>query len=123
MVAQTYLNSTTQFDNFINSNPIILGCMMLFMNLGGRYVVMEVPTGMSSFFSHPWVRKLTIFFIVFMATRSIKTAFLLFLIFILFSRFLMNEKSKSCMPSLKKLVKELEEKENKIKKNKESTEK
>ena len=95
-------NASYDFNSFINENPFIMGCMMLFMNLGGKYVIMEIPEGMNSFFSHPAVRKLTIFIIAFMATRNLKTALLLFLIFILFSRFLMNEKSNSCVPQIKK---------------------
>lgn len=96
-----YSYDLNNFNTYINGNPFILGCMMLFMNLGGKYVVMEIPEGMNSFFSHPWIRKLTVFFIAFMATRNIKTAFLLFLIFVLFSRFLMNEKSNCYMPKIK----------------------
>lgn len=55
----------------------------------------EIPEDMNNFFGHPWVRKLTIFFITYVATRNLKTAFLLFLLFILFSRYLMNENSKA----------------------------
>jgi len=90
------------------------------MNLGGKYVIMEMPNGMHSFFAHPWVRKLTILCISFIATRNIKTALLISLLFILFSRFLMNEKSKCCLPFIKKSVK-IPQPENKLVVNKEET--
>jgi hypothetical protein len=63
---------------------------------------MDVPKGMNSFFAHPWVRKLTILSISFIATRNLKTALLISLLFILFSRFLMNENSTLCLPFIKK---------------------
>jgi hypothetical protein len=75
------------------------------MNLGGKYVIMDVPDGMNVFFAHPWVRKLTILSIAFIATRNIKIALLVALLFILFSRFLMNEKSKCCLQFIKKSIK------------------
>ena len=87
--------------NMFNNSPFVAGCVMLMMNLGGKYVIMEMPNGMHSFFSHIWVRKLTVLCISFIATRNIKIALLIFLLFILFSRFLMNEKSKCCLSFIK----------------------
>jgi uncharacterized membrane protein len=78
----------------INTSPFFAGCVMLIMNLGGKYVSHEIPDGMNKFFSHPTIRKITIFCIAFVATRNVKTSLLITLLFILFSRFLMNEKSK-----------------------------
>jgi len=87
---------------FLNNSPFISGCVMLLMNLGGKYVTMEIPQGMHYFFSHPWVRKITILSIAFVATRNITTAVLVSLLFVLFSRFLMNENSRCCIPSIRK---------------------
>ena len=92
--------------HFFNTSSFVSGCVMLIMNLGGKYVTMDVPKGMHNFFSHSWIRKLTIFCIAFVATRDIKTAVLVSLLFILFSRFLMNEKSNCCIPSIKNGIKE-----------------
>lgn len=91
-------------EQYINTSPFISGCVMLIMNLGGRYIAMEVPDGMNNFFSKPWVRKLTIICIAFMATRNIKLSVILMLLFVLLSRFLMNENSKCCL--IKKTNKE-----------------
>ena len=88
--------------NFLNTSPFITVCVMLMMNVGGKYVIMDVPKGMHSFFAHPWVRKLTILSISFMATRNLKTALLISLLFIIFSRYLMNENSSLCLPFIKK---------------------
>lgn len=92
----------SDIENYINNSPFITGCVMLIMNLGGRYIAMEVPEGMNNFFSNPWVRKLTIMCVAFMATRNIKLSLLLLLLFILLSRFLMNENSKCCLLKIDK---------------------
>lgn len=81
----------------VNNSRIFSGCIMLLMNLGGRYVAMDVPHTMQSFFAHPWIRRLTIFAIAFVSTRDIKTSLLLALAFILLSKYLMNEKSYCCI--------------------------
>lgn len=90
----------------MSSSPVVAGCVMLLMNLGGKYVIMEIPKGMDAFFSHPWVRKLTIFAIAFMATRNLKVSILLLLLFLLFAKYLFNENSVSCIPGIRKKVEE-----------------
>ncbi len=92
------------FEHFFNTSPFVSGCVMLLMNFGGKHVAQDIPNGMNSFFAHPWVRKLTIFSIAFVATRNLKTALLIALLFILFSKFLMNENSKCCFPFINKYL-------------------
>jgi hypothetical protein len=87
---------------FLNTSPFVSGCMMLMLNFGGKHLMMEIPPGMNSFFAHPWIRKLTIFFTAFVATRNIKTAILIALLFILLSKFFMNENSSLCLNFIKK---------------------
>ena len=67
------------------------------MNLGGKYVMLEVPQNVNNILAHPWMRKLIIFSIAFVATRNIKTSLLLSLLFILLNHYLLNEQSKSCL--------------------------
>ena len=88
--------------DFLNTSPFVSGCLMLMINIGGKYIIMDVPKGMNSFFTHPWVRKLILLSISFAATRNIKTALIISLIFIICSRYLMNENSKLCIPFIKK---------------------
>ena len=107
---------------FLNTSPFVSGCVMLIMNLGGKYVMMDIPKGMNYFFEHPGIRKLTVFCIAFVATRNIKTALLVALIFILFSRFLMNEKSTCCLNFVKQIHKTNLKKEAEKEANKKTSE-
>ena len=92
-----------------NNNPILSGCFMVVMNLGSKYINLDIPNGMQIFFSHPWVRKLTIFAISYIATKNFETALCIVLVYILCTTFLMNEKSKYCIPKIKKMFYQYEE--------------
>jgi hypothetical protein len=74
-----------------NTNPYFIGLMMLIMNLGGRFLAMEVTKGQEKFFQDPWVRRLLIFIVIFIATRNLFVAFWLGLAVILVMSILLNE--------------------------------
>ena len=76
-----------------NTNPYFIGITMLLLNLGGRFLAMEVTKEQEKFFQHTWVRALLVFVVVFVATRNVLVAFWLSLIVIILLRFLFNENS------------------------------
>ena len=76
------------------SNKLFNGCIMLMTNIGGRYIMLDIPQNIEKMFSNYFLlRILVIFSIFFMATRDIKIAVLLSLIFLIFIKFVINEKS------------------------------
>ncbi len=92
-VAAEVLNPIEVLVSSFNTNPYFIGLMMLFMNLGGRFLAMEVTKGQEKFFQNPWVRRLLIFTVIFIATRNIFVAFWLSLFVILVVGLLFNETS------------------------------
>lgn len=80
-----------------NSNPYFIGIMMLILNLGGRFLILEVTKGQEQFFQNPWVRRVLIFIVLFVATRNIITAFWLTIIVVLVLGYLFNENSALCV--------------------------
>ena len=82
-----------------NTNPYFIGLMMLFLNLGGRFLMMEVSKEQEKFFQNPWVRRLLIFTVLFVATRNVLVAFVLTLFVILAIGYLFNENSALCIYS------------------------
>ena len=80
-----------------NSNPYFIGLMMIILNLGGRFLAMEITKGQEQFLSHPAVRRLLIFVVLFIATRNIVIAFWLWLIIVLSLGYLFNENSAFCV--------------------------
>lgn len=76
-----------------NTNPYFIGITMLLLNLGGRFLAMEVTKEQEKFFQNTWVRAALIFVVVFVATRNVFVAFWLSLLVIILVRFLFNENS------------------------------
>lgn len=83
--------------NFFNSNPILIGSSMLIMNLGGRFLSMELTKGQENFFQHPWVRRVLLFVILFMGTRNIAVAGLMWLVVVILIGYIFNENSAFCI--------------------------
>lgn len=83
--------------HIFNTNPYFIGLMMLVLNLGGRFIGLEVSKKQEQFFQHPWIRRGLIFTVLFVATRNIWVAFWMTLIVVLFIGYLFNENSSLCM--------------------------
>jgi len=80
-----------------NTNPYFIGLMMLILNLGGRFLAMEITKGQEYFLSHPIVRRTLIFVVLFIATRNVVIAFWLWLAIIVLLGYLFNENSALCV--------------------------
>jgi hypothetical protein len=77
----------------INSNPYFIGVMMLILNLGGRFLSLEVTKGQEQFFSNPVIRRFLLFVVLFVATRNILVAAGMTIIIIILLGYLLNENS------------------------------
>lgn len=81
----------------LNSNPYFIGSMMLLLNLGGRFISMEITKSQELFFQNQWVRRVLIFTILFVGTRNVLVAFWMTLFIILCIGYLFNENSSLCI--------------------------
>ena len=77
----------------INTNPYFIGLMMLLLNLGGRFLGMEMSKEQEKFFQHPWIRRCLIFTVLFVATRNIIVALIMTVFVVLIMTVLLNENS------------------------------
>jgi hypothetical protein len=80
-----------------NTNPYFIGLMMLVLNLGGRFISLEVTKKQEQFLQLPWVRRILIFTVLFVATRNIWVAFWTTVAVVLFLGYLFNENSALCI--------------------------
>jgi hypothetical protein len=80
-----------------NGNLYFIGIMMLILNLGGRFIAMEITKEQEGFFQHPWVRRFLIFVVLFVATRNLMISFWLTIIVVLTLGYLFNENSAFCI--------------------------
>ena len=81
----------------VNSNPYFIGLMMLLLNLGGRFLALEISKEQEKFLSQPMVRRFFLFAVLFVATRNVVIAAGLAIIVILLLGYLFNENSDLCI--------------------------
>jgi hypothetical protein len=97
LTAMAPINPIEGFLQIFNSNPYFIGIMMLILNLGGRFISLEVTKKQEQFLQLPWVRRGLIFTVLFVATRNIWVAFWATVTVILFLGYLFNENSALCI--------------------------
>lgn len=91
--APAALNPIEYFIAGLNTNPYFIGLMMLLLNLGGRFIGMEVSKEQEKVFQQPWIRRALIFTVLFVATRNVLVALIMTIFVLLFVSFLFNENS------------------------------
>ena len=88
----------------LNNSKYFAGIMMILLNLGSRYLIMELSESQEQMFNNKIIRRFTIFTIVFIATRDIYVSFILTAIFIIFVSNLFNENSNYCIIKTQKKI-------------------
>ena len=88
----------------LNNSKYFAGIMMILLNLGSRYLIMELSESQEQLFNNKIIRRFTIFTIVFIATRDIYVSFILTAIFIIFVSNLFNENSNYCIIKTQKKI-------------------
>ena len=84
-----YLNKITKQ---LNENKYFIGCAMLLVNIGARFIIDELDDETRSYISNTAIRKIFIFCSLFMATRDIFTSFILTIVFaVVLNQFLAKE--------------------------------
>ena len=82
-----------QLNNY-NGNKYLAGITLLMLNLGSKYLIVDISKSTENLLKLTIIRRFTIFSIFFIATRNIVTSLTLTGVFIIFSNGLFNEKSK-----------------------------
>lgn len=81
----------------VNSNPYLIGVFMLLLNLGGRFLSLELTKKQEALLQQPWVRPIIFFTVIFMATRNVVAAFWVTILFFFIIWVVANENSPFCM--------------------------
>jgi hypothetical protein len=97
LAALTPISPVDAFLQIFNTNPYFIGIMMLILNLGGRFISLEVTKKQEQFLQLPWVRRILIFTVLFVATRNIWVAFWTTVAVVLVLGYLFNENSALCI--------------------------
>jgi len=83
---------------YVNDNKYFYGLMMIMLNIGSRYLVMDMSSPFhTAVLSSKIFRRIIIFTIIFVATRDLKISFILTACFVILALNLFNDKSKYCI--------------------------
>mgnify|MGYP001183965696 CR=1 FL=1 len=81
----------------LNNSKYFSGIVMILLNIGSKYVSLELSEAQQQFLSHPIIRKLLVFTIFFVATKDIVVSVILSTIFIIFVCGIFHEDSRLCV--------------------------
>jgi len=81
----------------LNNSKYLAGLSMLILNLGSKYISMELSSSHEELMSNKIFRRFIIFTVVFISTRDIWVSFVITCIFIIFVSNLFNENSTYCL--------------------------
>ena len=83
--------------NSLNSSTFFAGIMMICLNIGSRYIQLNLDESTESYIKYALTKEIMVFTISWMATRNIYMSLGLTAIFIVLADFIMNEKSRYCL--------------------------
>ena len=86
-----------KFLSILNDNKFFAGIIMLTMNIGSKYVSIELSKTQENYIKYSLGRQLLVFAILWVGTRDIFTSLVLTAIFTLLADYLFNENSKFCV--------------------------
>lgn len=81
----------------LNNSKVFAGILMILMNLGSKYIALELSETQEEFLSNIVIRRIVIFVVAFIATRDIIISLTLTGVFILLVSGLFNDNSNLCI--------------------------
>lgn len=94
--------------NTLNTSKYFAGMMMLVLNLGSRFLVMELSESQEQLLSNKIIRRFVIFTVVFISSRDIMVSLVVTAIFIVLVSGIFNENSRYCIVT-KPVIKQVKE--------------
>ena len=81
----------------INKSKLFAGLAMLMLNIGSKYIVIELSPNQEAYFRNNIARQMLIFAIAWIGTRDILTSLYITAAFTILTQFLLNENSYFCV--------------------------
>jgi hypothetical protein len=83
--------------NCLNQSKFFAGFAMLLLNLGSKYITVELSETQEEFLQNTIIRRFILFIVFWIGTKDIMTSLILTSIFIIFVSHLFNENSRFCL--------------------------
>ena len=81
----------------LNNSKFFAGILMILMNIGSKYISLELSETQDEFFSNIIIRRIMIFIVIFIATKDIIISLIITTCFVIMVSGLFNENSKFCL--------------------------
>lgn len=81
----------------LNDSKFFAGIVMIILNIGSKYITVELSKSQEAYVKYSLGRQLLIFSIAWMGTRDIYMSLILTFIFVAMADYLFNEESKFCI--------------------------
>ena len=94
---EAFVSSFNDMALTLNSSKYFAGIMMLLLNIGGKYISMELSDTHEKLLNNKLIRRIFIFVLIFIATRDVKVSLILTAVFIILVSGIFNEESKFCI--------------------------
>ena len=94
-----FMNKITDTVQSLNKSTYFAGLVMITLNIGSRYVDLNLGESVEMFIKQNITREILIFAIFWMGTRDILTATILTSVFVIVTQFFMNSDSSMCLLS------------------------
>ncbi len=95
MVGQ--IDPVSSLINMLNANPYLIAIFYLFLNLGGRFISLELTKKQEMFLANPILRPFILFCVMFISTRNLAVAFWTTVGILAVLRVFANENSPFCL--------------------------
>jgi hypothetical protein len=83
--------------SILNDNKFFAGIIMLIMNVGSKYLTIELSKTQENYIKYSLGRQIIIFSILWVGTRDIAISLILTILFVVSADYLFNENSKYCI--------------------------
>lgn len=97
----TYIKQILQYAhehvNYLNSSKFFAGIVMLILNIGSKFVTVQLSKSTEEYVKYTVGTQLLVFAMAWMGTRDIYAAIVITASFTILSEFLFNEESKYCV--------------------------
>lgn len=93
----------------LNNNKYFVGVIMILLNLGSKYISVELSQSQEKFLGSPTIRRIILFTVFFTATRDIWISFLLTAAFVILVSGIFNDDSNYCLIPKKYRIYDLKE--------------
>ena len=90
-------NNFWQYIEILNNNKYFVGIIMILLNLGSKYISVELSQSQEKFLGSPIIRRLILFTVFFTATRDIWISFLLTAAFVILVSGIFHDDSFYCL--------------------------